>query len=287
MNARTTAVLGVVVALLLARLTLFQVGENELAIRTQFGRVVQAGYEPGLHAKWPWDAIHRFERRILTHEFPGEAFLTTEDKPLTVDFFVKWRIKDPVRYYLATRGIEDDAAQRLGDNVKDGIKAAFASRTLQQIVAADPATYSGDMLAHSSNTAQELGVELVDVRIRHIDLQDQVLAAVYQRMAGNFHALASRLRAEGDAEAERIAAAANRQRTELLANAQLDAQNVRGEGDAEAARIYAQAYSRNPEFYAFYRSLQAYRNALVRDGDVLVLTPDGEFFKYLHSAGRH
>jgi modulator of FtsH protease HflC len=287
MGTRTSAVLiGAVALVLIAWMCLFQVSETQQAIRTEFGKIVQSDYKPGLHFKWPWDTIRRFERRIVTNPYHGETFLTSENKALLVDFYVKWRVKDPAKFYTNTQGIEANAAARLGENVKDGIKGVVARRTLQEIVVAERATFTGDMLSRANATVQDLGVEVIDVRIQAIDLPEEVSGSVYQRMQENFHALANRLRAEGSAERERIKAEADRQRTEVLADAQRDAQKLRGEGDEQASRIYNQAYSKNPEFYAFYRSLQAYRDALARDGDVMVISPDGEFFKYLKSAGR-
>jgi membrane protease subunit HflC len=287
-SARTPALLfGTLGLLVLAWGSLFQVSETEVAIRTEFGKIVGEGYGPGLHFKWPLiNEVRRFERRIITHRYEGETFLTSENKALIVDFYVKWRVQDPEKYFRTTNGIETFAASRLGDNVKDGIKGVVARRTLQEIVVAERAAFTGDMFSRASTTVQELGVELVDVRIQRIDLPDEVSGSVYQRMQENFRALGNRLRAEGSADAERIRAEADRTRTELLANAQRDSQRLRGEGDALAGRIYAQAYGKSPEFYGFYRSLQAYRSSLARDGDVWVVTPDGEFFKYLESPGR-
>lgn len=277
---------GVLALLLLSWTTLFQVEETELAIRTEFGKIVTAHYEPGLHVKWPWNAVHLFEKRIITYPYKGETFLTSENKALMVDFYVKWRVKDAATYFTTTQGVEIDAASRLGDNVKDGIKGVVARRTLQEIVVAERAAFTDDMFDRASDRGQELGVELIDVRIQAINLPDEVSTSVYQRMEQNFTALGNRLRAEGNGEKERIQSEADRERTEMLANAQRDSQKLRGEGDALAGRIYAQAYNRNPEFYAFYRSLQAYRNSLSREGDVWVVSPEGDFFKYLQSAGR-
>lgn len=280
----------VILALVLAALawgSLFQVSENQLAIRTQFGRIVGENYGPGLHMKWPLiNEVRRFERRIITQAYQGETFLTSENKALTVDFYVKWRVLNPSQYFRATNGVEQFASARLGDNVKDGIKGVVARRTLEEIVVTERTAFTGDMIARANETVNELGVELVDVRVQRIDLVDEVGEAVYRRMQESFRALANRLRAEGTAEKERIQAEADRARTELLANAQREAQVIRGEGDREAAEIYARSYSRSPEFYDFYRSLQAYRNSLAREGDVLVIAPDGEFFKHYESGGR-
>jgi membrane protease subunit HflC len=189
-------------------------------------------------------------------------------------------------YYRTTGGLEDVASSRLGEIVKDGIKSVVARRTLQEIVVAERTAFTGDMFGRASESVKELGIELVDVRVQRIDLPDEVSGSVYQRMQESFRALGNRLRAEGSAEAERIRAEADRKRTELLADAQRDAQRLRGEGDAAAGKIYAAAYGKSPEFYGFYRSLQAYRNALGKDGDVMVVAPEGEFFKYLNSPGK-
>jgi modulator of FtsH protease HflC len=280
--------LGIVVVLLLLSPPVFQVSETEVAIRMRFGEIVGAGYGPGLHLKWPLgvDNVRRFERRIITHRYEGETFLTSENKALIVDFYVKWRVKDAGQYYRTTSGIEATAASRLGDNVKDGIKGVVARRTLQEIVVTERTTFTGDMFVRASAAVKELGVELIDVRVQRLDLPDEVSGSVYQRMQESFRARGNQLRAEGSADAERIRAESDRKRTELLATAQRDSQRLRGEGDGLAARIYAQAYGKSPEFYGFYRSLQAYRSSLARDGDVWVVTPDSEFFKYLNSPGR-
>lgn len=272
-------------ALLLASSALFQVRETEVALRARFGEIVGEQYGPGLHVKLPFvDRIRRFERRIVMQNYTGETFLTSENKGLIVDFYVKWRINDVAQYYRATGGIEEAASQRLSDIVKDGIKGVVARRTLQEIVIAERSAFTGDMFSSASESVKDLGIELIDVRIQRIDLPEEVSGSVYQRMQESFRALGNKLRAEGAAEAERIRAEADRQRTEILATAQRDAQRIRGEGDATAGRIYSDSFGKSPEFYAFYRSLQAYRNSLVREGDVWVVTPEGEFFRYLNSA---
>jgi modulator of FtsH protease HflC len=273
------------VILLLASSALFQVRETEVALRARFGEIVGEQYGPGLHVKLPFiDRIRRFERRIVMQNYTGETFLTSENKGLIVDFYVKWRIRDVAQYYRATGGIEEAASQRLSDIVKDGIKGVVARRTLQEIVIAERSAFTGDMFSSASESVKDLGIELVDVRIQRIDLPEEVSGSVYQRMQESFRALGNKLRAEGASEAERIRAEADRQRTEILATAQRDAQRTRGEGDALAGRIYSESFGKSPEFYAFYRSLQAYRNSLVREGDVWVVTPEGEFFRYLNSA---
>jgi modulator of FtsH protease HflC len=287
MPARAFPIILVVgVLVLVAATSLFTVSEAELAIRTEFGAIVGMSYEPGLHWKWPWDVVVKFDRRILSQSYTGETFLTNDNRGLIVDFYVKWRVKDPSHYYQATGGHEDLAGQRLSEIVKDGIKSVVAQRTLEQIVSSERAAVTGEMFGQASRNVSSLGVELIDVRVQRIDLPDEVSTRVYESMKQNFNKIASRLRAEGQGAAARTRASAERERTEILANAERDALRIRGEGDAQAAQTYAHAYSRNPEFYAFYRSLQAYERSLGKDSDLLVVTPDGEFFKYLKDSGK-
>jgi modulator of FtsH protease HflC len=278
-------ILPIVIAVILGASCLFTVSENELAIRTQFREIVGTGYSPGLHFKWPIDTVIRFEKRIVSQSFQGETFLTNENRGLIVDFYVKWRIKDPSRYFQSFGDNEGAAGQRLSDIVKDGIKNAVAQRTLQQIVSAERAAFTGDMFGRASKTVDDLGLELIDVRVQRIDLPEDVAARVYASMQQSFDRLAKQLRGEGEKDALRIQAEADRKRTEILSAAARDALRIRGEADARASQLYAQAYNRNPEFYAFYRSIQAYKNSLGKDGDVMVVSPDSEFFRYLRSSG--
>ena len=267
--------------LLFVAFSLFTVNETEYAIRTRFGAIIDTRYKPGLHLKWPWDMVTKFDRRILSESYTGETFLTNDGRGLIVDFYIKWRVKDPAVYYTATGGGETAAGDRLSSIVKDGIKTVVAQRTLQQIVSAERAAFTTEMFGQASRNAGNLGVELIDVRVQRIDLPDEVAARVYESMKQSFAKTANRLRAEGQQESATIRATAERQRTVILADAERDALRTRGEGDAAAAQIYAHAYSRNPEFFAFYRSLQAYDRSLGKETDLLVLTPDGEFFRYL------
>lgn len=280
----STGVLILALVLLTAIFSTFTVRQNELAIKLLLGGdIVRSDYQPGLHFRIPFvENVKKFERRIITQNHPAESFLTSEGKILNVDFFVKWRIRDVGAYYRATGGLEETAAQRIGNNVKDSIKSVIARLTIQQIVAAERAAVTEDLLIKASQAVQQLGVVLVDVRVRRIDLPDDVTDSVYHRMEQSFAAQAAKLRAEGSAIAESTKAQADRERTEILATAGREAQRVRGEGDLQASDIYARAYSRNPEFYRFYRSMQAYRNSLGRENDVFVLAPDSEFFRYLN-----
>ncbi len=288
MDRRLPVIVAVALLVVTAFASLFTVSETQLAIRQQFGAIVGSGYLPGLHVRWPFiDNVVKFERRIVTQNHQNETFLTSENKGLIVDFYIKWRIADPANYFRATQGSEESAGLRLAEVVKDGIKAVVAQRTLAQIVAAERSAFTGDMFERASaSSAKELGIQLVDVRVQRIDLVDEVSGSVYQRMQETFNVRAKQLRAEGSGEAERIRAEADRQRTEILSNAARDAQRLRGDGDGAAAAIYARAYGRNPEFAAFYQSLQAYRESIGREGDVLVIQPDSDFYKYLRSPAR-
>jgi membrane protease subunit HflC len=281
MPGRVAPIVVLVVALIIAATSMFTITEAQVAIRTEFGAIVGLDYSPGLHWKWPWDQVVKFDRRVLSLSYTGETFLTNDNRGLIVDFYVKWKVKDASRYFQATGGREDLAGERIAEIVKDGIKSVVAQRTLEEIVSADRAAVTEDMIGQAGRNVSNLGIDLVDVRVQRIDLPDDVSTRVYESMKQNFVKIASKLRAEGQSASVRIRAAAERSRTEILADAERDALRVRGDGDALATQTYAKAYSKNPEFYAFYRSLQAYERSLGKDGDLLVVTPDGEFFKYL------
>jgi membrane protease subunit HflC len=280
-------ILAAVVAFTLAMST-FTVRETELAIKFRFGEIVRADYGPGLHFMVPMvNNIRKFERRIDTRNYPSEQFLTSEGKILRIDFYIKWRIADVGTYYQATAGGDREiAAGRLGSIVKDGIKGVIARRTIQQVVAAERAEFTGEILKLAEGSTRGLGLELVDVRVKKIDLPEEVSESVFSRMRQDFDRQAKRLRAEGEESAEKLRSEADRQRTEIIAEAYRESEIIRGEGDAKSADIYARAYNRNAEFYSFHRSLQAYREAIGTENDVLVISPDSEFFKYLNRPNR-
>jgi modulator of FtsH protease HflC len=267
------------------RMSVFTVDQRDHAVKLQIGEIVASSYAPGLHFKLPFfQNVVRYPNRILTYEHPDEKFLTGEKKNLIVDYFVTWKIIDPAQYYRAVGGDEGVAVERLSAIVKEGIKAAISQRTVQEVVSAERSELMEEMLAQArGRTPEVLGIEIVDVRVKRIDLSDEVSDSVYNRMRQERQRVATQLRAEGDEEYERIRADADRQRTVILAEAYRDAEMTRGTGDAKAADIYAQAYSQDRDFYAFYRSMQAYRESIGSDQDVLVLQPDSEFFKYLQS----
>ncbi len=284
---RGFGLLTVAVLALLAASSVFIVDERELALRFKFGEIVQSNYEPGL--KWklppPFNNVVKYEDRILTTDNRPERFLTGELKYVQVDFFIKWRIVDAEQFYLAFRGVEQAAQDRLLEIVTDGMKDEFANRTIQEVVSAERSELMDRMLIESQEVASRFGVDVVDVRVKRIDLPDEVSGSVYARMRQERGRTAAKLRAEGEQTSEEIRSDAERERTVLLAEAYRDAEKIRGEGDAGAADIYAQAYNRNAEFYAFYRSMQAYRDALGAGSDILVLKPDSEFFRYLNDSG--
>ena len=273
-----------VVAIILGRLSVFTVDQRYYAVKFQFREIVRADYTPGLHFKVPFvQNVERYPKRIINFEHQEEKFLTGEKKNLIVDYFVTWRIIDPAQYYRAVGGDETLAVERLSAIIKEGIKAAISQRTVQQVVSAERSELLEEMLKTARERTPELGIQVVDVRVKRIDLSEEVSESVYNRMRQERQRVASQLRAEGDEEYERIRADADRQRTVILAEAYRDSERIRGTGDAQAAEIYAGAYSKDRDFYAFYRSMQAYRQAIGRDQDVLVLQPDSDFFKFLQN----
>ena len=274
----------VLAAVLVIATSCYVVREQELALRVQLSKIVASETDPGLHFKIPFvDNVVKFDRRVLTRKFDGEQFLTRESQGLTIDYYIKWRISNAAQYYQATGGDEGRAATLVGDKIQDGIKNEVARRTLKEIVVSDRQEITGKFMDELGESMKGFGIELVDVRLQRIDLQEEVATSVYESMKRTFEGIARMQRGEGDKQAQIVRAEADRRRTELIAKSLADAQRIRGEGESAAAAIYAAAYNRNPEFYSFYRSLQAYRNALGREGDVLVVSPDSEFFQYLQN----
>jgi membrane protease subunit HflC len=267
------------------RASLFTVSEGQLAIKSIGGEIVDANFQPGLHIRIPLvEEVSRFDKRLITQLYRQELFLTREQEQLKVDFYVKWRIHDLRRYYEATGGTEEVANDRLGETIKDSIKTVVTQRTLQQVVTAERADFTESMMKNARPSAEQLGVDLVDVRITKIDLPPQVQDSVFERMRATFKAQAAKLRAEGVESSERTRADANKQQTEILADAARQAGQIRGQGDASASEIYARSYSKNAEFYSFYRSMQSYREAVGTQGDVLVVAPDSAYFKYFNKS---
>ena len=269
-------------ALLVAMSSLFIVDERQLAIKFQLGEIVESDYKPGLHIKAPWpiNNVRKVDKRVLTLDTRPERFLTGEKKNVEVDFFVKWRIKNPAKYYTSFMGDERQAGLRLLQIVNNGLQLEFDQRTIKQVVSDDRSVMMSDLTTKANAETAPFGIEVVDVRIKRIELPAEVSNSVYARMRAERERIAKEHRAEGQEAAKGIQAIADRERTVILAEARRDAEILRGEGDARATEIYAEAFGKNEEYYEFYRSMTAYREALANSQDVLVLEPDSEFFKY-------
>ncbi|MBA2078107.1 MAG: HflC protein [Rhodanobacter sp. 68-29] len=276
---------------LLGLSSVFVVNEGQSALLLQFGRIVRADYAPGLHFKLPViQQVLHFDKRILSLDAQPERYFTSEKKSVNVDFYVKWRIADNAAYYRATGGDQLQAAQRLTPIIKDALRFEFNARTLQDLISGGRKDITERVRQQTDASARKnLGIGVVDVRIKRIDLPDEVSESVYKRMRAERLQLANELRFTGQEVAEKIKADADRQGQVLRADAGRDAAKVRGEGDAQAAAIYAQAYSQDPDFFAFYRSLAAYRKSFEDGKGVLILKPDSEFLRYFGNPeqGRH
>lgn len=261
----------------------FTVHESETAIKLRFGRLIETDYGPGIHFKWPTsfvDRVYIFDKRILTLDTRPERALTSEKKNVIVDSFVKWRIIDVTKYFKKTGGDERRAVDFLTQFVKKNMLDAFGKRTVQQVISDQRAEVMQEVLQQVSGSAKDLGVEIVDVRIKRVEFDTDINASVYGRMEKERATVAKQFRSEGEEQSKVIRADAERQREEILADAYAKAQKIRGEGDAKATQIYAKAYNQNAEFYSFYRSINAYKNTFANPDDVLVLEPDSEFFRY-------
>jgi membrane protease subunit HflC len=275
-------ILLVAAALLVAMSSLFIVDERQVAIKFRLGEIVQSDFEPGLHFKAPWpiNNVVKFDKRVMTLDTRPERFLTGEKKNVEVDFFVKWRIKNTAKYYTSFMGDERQAGLRLLQIVNNGLQLEFDQRTIKQVVSDQRSEMMSNLTLMANNEVAQFGIEIVDVRIKRIELPAEVSNSVYQRMRAERERIAKEHRAQGQEAAKGIQAIADRERTVILAEAGRDAEILRGEGDARATDIYATAYEKNQQFYEFYRSMNAYREAFANQQDVLVLEPDSEFFKY-------
>lgn len=268
--------------------SIFTVDQRQYAIIFQLGEVREVISEPGLYIKWPMiQNVRYFDKRILTMDTPDpERFITSEKKNVLVDSFVKWRIVDPKLYYVSVAGDEARARTRLSQTVNAGLREEFGKRTVHDVVSGERDKIMEQMRVKADLDARKIGVQIVDVRVKRVDLPSEVSESVYRRMEAERKRVANELRSEGSAEAEKIRADADKQREVIVAEAYRDAQKVKGEGDAKAAATYAQAFNQNPEFYAFYRSLEAYRGSFKNKNDVIVVEPNSDFFKYMKSGGR-
>lgn len=272
-----------VVVLIVGSSSFYIVTEYERAVVLRFGRLVNTDVPPGLHFKVPFaDKVRKFDGRLLTADMRPESFFTVENKRLIVDSYIKWRVKNVETYYKATGGDESVAAERLAQRVADGLRNQFGRRTLHEVVSGKRDELMSE-LTFNLNAVSEglLGLEVIDIRVKRIDLPTDVSDSVFARMAADREKEAREYRSKGKEQAEVIRADADRQRAVLEANAYRDAERLRGDGDARAAAIYAQAYNKDPEFYAFVRSLNAYSSTFRGKEDLLVVDPDSEFFRYL------
>ena len=281
---RTLAIILVIALGIVGISSAFIVTETEYAIKFQLGRIIKSDFEPGLHFKMPFvNNVRKFDRRILTLDTEAEKMLTSEQKFVAVDSFVKWHIIDVSRFYTSTQGNERIALNRLDSIVKDRIRNQIASRTLVEVISEQRVTTMQDIAREANNAAADLGIEVVDVRIKAIELPDDVRDSVHRRMAADRQKEANLYRFEGRESAERIRADADREAQVILAEGEREGQTIRGAGDARSIEIYANAYGQDEEFFAFYRSLQAYNTSFGNGNDVMVLDPSSSFFDYFGS----
>lgn len=283
--AKTIALILGAVILWLGSMSFFIVDETELAIKFRLGEIVRTDYKPGIYFQMPFvNNVRKFDRRILTLDAQPERYLTFEKKNVIVDAFIKWRISDVANYYTTMAGSERNAGQRLSQVIKNGLRDEFGKRTIQEAISGERSQIMNVITAQIEEQAKQFGIEVVDVRIKRIELPPEVSDSVYQRMEAERSRVAKELRSRGAEAAERIRADADRQRTVLLAEAYRDAERIRGEGDGRAADIYAKAFKKDEKFYEFYRSLDAYKKVFTSPEDVLVLDPESEFFRYFKEA---
>jgi membrane protease subunit HflC len=276
-------IIGLIIAVV--GLSAFTVNERELAIKLQVGEVIKSNYEPGLYFKIPiYQNVRKFPKRILTISDRPERVFTAERLALQVDFFVKWKIIDPVQFYTSTGGIQRIANDRLSEIIKNAIVTEFGKRSVQEAISVERAELVRDMLTTAKVAAQGLGVELIDVRVKQVEFPDDVRNSVYAQMREERARVAAERRAQGREIAEQRKSTADKDRTIILADAYRDGEKLRGNGDARAAQIYANAYNKDSEFYSFYRSIDAYRKSMGKSGDILVLDPNNEFFRYLNKS---
>lgn len=280
---RIIIVIAVLVAILLSS-SLYTVNETQVAIKLRLGEIVSVEDKPGLKFKTPFvNNVVSFDKRIQTLDSASESFLTVEKKNVVVDSYVKWRIVDTQKFYISTGGAMASANLRLAQNNQDALRSEFSKRTIIEVVSDEREAIMASVKAKLKTIAEEeYGIEVIDVRIKRIELSQEVRNSVYSRMETERKGLANKYRSEGAEEAEKIQAFADKERTIILANAYRDSEKIRGEGDAISASNYAEAYSQDVDFYSFYRSLESYKKSFSEQGDILVLNPDSEFFRYFN-----
>lgn len=274
-------IVSIVLVVVVASMSVFTVSETERAIKFRFGEIVEADFKPGIHFKIPFiNNVKKFDKRILTLDSKPERFLTAEKKNVIVDSFVKWRIGDLKTFYTTVAGDIIQANVRLDQIIKDAFRSEFSKRQINQLVSTDRKIIRKALIAKTTDLAGKLGIDIVDVQVKRIDLPQDVSASVYRRMEAERERVAREFRSQGAEAAEKIRADADKQREIILANAFRDAEILRGKGEAKAADIYAKTYGKDIEFFNFYRSMGAYKKTFDKEGDMLVLEPDSDFFKY-------
>ncbi|MDC1100600.1 protease modulator HflC [Methylophilaceae bacterium] len=285
MGKLSRVLVSIIVLLILLSLSTFTVDQREFALVFRLGEIVSVKKEPGLYFKTPIvENVKFFDKRILTYESEQpDRFITSEKKNVLVDSYIKWRIIDPSKYYVSVNGDERQAERRITQTVNDGLRAEFGKRTIQEVVSGQRSEIMGILQERADSESRLIGVEILDVRLRRVDLPEEVSQSVYQRMNAERKSVANELRSQGFADSEKIRAVAEKERDIIITEAYKDAQKIKGEGDASASRIYAEAFSKNQDFYDFFRSLEAYRKSFKGKDDILVLDPNSDFFKFLKS----
>ncbi len=286
MRNLTGIIVSLVVALVVLALSVYTVDQREAAMVFRLGEIVRINKEPGLYLKMPFvENVRYFDTRVLTLDaVDPERFITSEKKNVLVDYFVKWRVFDVEKFYVSFSGDERRAANRLAQTVNDGMRAEFGQRTVHDVVSGERDDVMDSLRKKADADARRYGVQVLDVRIKRVDLPTEVSESVYRRMDAERKRVANELRSTGSAEAEKIRADADKQREIIIAEAYRDAQRIKGEGDGKASAIYGAAYGQNPEFYAFYRSMESYRNSFRNKTDLMVVQPNSEFFRYMKSS---
>ena len=283
MGKLSRVLVSIIVLLILLSLSTFTVDQREFALVFRLGEIVSVKKEPGLYFKTPIvENVKFFDKRILTYESEQpDRFITSEKKNVLVDSYIKWRIMDPSKYYVSVNGDERQAERRITQTVNDGLRAEFGKRTIQEVVSGQRSEIMGILQERADSESRLIGVEILDVRLRRVDLPEEVSQSVYQRMNAERKSVANELRSQGFADSEKIRAVAEKERDIIITEAYKNAQKIKGEGDASASRIYAEAFSKNQEFYDFFRSLEAYRKSFKGKADILVHEPNSDVFKFL------
>lgn len=284
-NLRFGFILVGVIAVILYMST-FIVHERELAVKFKLGEIVQADYEPGIYFQIPIiNNVKKFDSRVLTMDTPSERFLTVEKKNVIVNSFAKWRIIDTKTFYTSTGGDERRAIARMASIINNELKGKIASKTMNEVISGERATIMEEVADNAAAKIRDLGIQLIDVRVKKVELPDNVSINVYRRMATERQTVAKEFRSRGEEQAKQIRANADRQREEILAEAYRKSEQIRGEGDAIAAKTYADSYNQDADFYSFYRSLKAYEQSFGNNSDIILLSPDSDFFKFFKDSG--